>query len=222
MDMPVLLAEETGAGYELPPKGMWQGICYSIIDLGTNYWEYQWKPTVQKKFRIGFEFSADTETEQDKIFTIHKELTLSFWETSKLRELIDSWNGWQTTMTDQEVKWFNVYSLLGKEASINVVYKKSKTSWKDYADIAALAPRISKIPLHTRVNQNTWLHISEKYFNQEVFDALPRFLQEKIEVSHEYRKMFGIETLAEQEVNMKKEAETKEATPESAAAIFGE
>lgn len=221
MDMPVLLAEETGAGYELPPAGTWQGVCYSVIDLGTQKEEFEGTIKDARKVRIGFEFSADTEDEEEKIFTIHKEFTLSFGGRSKLRQYIDSWNGGQTTMTEQEAKGFNVYSLLDKEASINIVVKKSAKG-KEYADIGGLSPRIKKLALHERKNENTWLHISEKHFNEEVFDKLPNFLKEKIQEGKEYRAMYGVETLSEQEVNMKKEAETKEASPESAAAIFGE
>ena len=221
MDMPVLLAEETGAGYELPPAGTWQGVCYSVIDLGTQKEEFEGTIKDAHKVRIGFEFSADTEDEEEKIFTIHKEFTLSFGGRSKLRQFIDAWNGGETTMTEQEAKGFNVYSLLGKEASVNIVRKKSAKG-KEYADIGGLSPRIKKLALHERKNENTWLHLSDKYFNEEVFDKLPNFVKEKIQEGKEYRAMYGLETLSEQEVNMKKEAETKEETPESAAAIFGE
>ena len=104
---------------------------------------------------------------------------------------------------------------------MNIVRKKSAKG-KEYADIGGLSPRIKKLALHERKNENVWLHVSEKYFSDEVFEKLPNFIKDRIQESKEYKAIYGIETLAEQEVNMKKEAETKEVTSESAAAIFGE
>jgi hypothetical protein len=45
-------------------------------------------------------------------------------------------NGGNTPMTDEQAKTFNVFTLLNKEVSINVINKKSKSSNKEYADIA--------------------------------------------------------------------------------------
>ena len=220
--VPELLAVETGSDYEMPPTGLWQGVCYSVIDLWTQKETFEGETKDAHKVRIGFEFSAEinAETGEEKVFTIHKEFTLSFGGRSKLRQFIDSWNGGETKMTNEEAKGFNVFSLLGKEVSLNIVEKTSAKN-KKYVDISSLSPRIKKIALHTREKENTYLLLNEKYFNEETFDKLPNFIKEKIQLSPEYKKMYWIETLDEQESNMKEEAKTT-VTVADAQNVFGE
>lgn len=221
LDMPELLATEWGWDYELPPAWTWQWVCYSVIDMWTQEWEYQWSTIISKKIRIGFEFADD----EDKIHTIHKEFTLSFGWKSKLKQFIDAWNWWMTPMTNEQAKWFNVYSLLSRECSLNVVHKKSKTKNTDYADIGWLSPRIKKIALHERKNANMWLHLSKQYFNEDVFELLPQFLKDNIQKSPEYLAIYDLTPLAIQEAELHREAQANKATTasvEDAEDIFKE
>lgn len=217
LELPELLATEWEWGFELPPAWTFQGVCYSIIDMWTQEWEYQWNPIVNKKIRVGFEFADD----EDKIHTIFKEFTLSFGWKSKLRQFIDSWNWGETKMTNEEAKGFNVYTLLGKEATINVVRKKS-AKWTEYADIGGLSPRIKKIELHERKNKNSFLHLSEKYFNADVFDKLPNFLKDQIQNSPEYKALYWITDIDEQEKEIAKEIEQKQVSQKEAEDVFSE
>lgn len=230
--LPELNASEGGWDYVLPPSGTWQAVIYSIIDCGTQEEEYQWEKKTAHKIRIWFEFADD----DDKIHTVHKEFALSFNGKSKLRKFVDGMNGGNTPMTNEQAKTFNVYTLLNKECTINLVIKKS-TKWSEYADIDSLSQRIKKIALHERKNKTSFLHLSEKYFNQELFDSLPWFVREKIELSPEYAKLFWIENVAQANEEFEKElaqaqtgktpeqvessvAQAKEASVEEAKNIF--
>jgi hypothetical protein len=81
-------------------------------------------------------------------------------------------NGGNTPMTNEQAKTFNVYTLLNKECTINLVIKKSAKG-SEYADIDGLAQRIKKIALHERKAKTSFLHLSEKYYNPELFETLP-------------------------------------------------
>lgn len=200
--MPELLATEGWSEYELPPAGTFQGVCFSIIDLWTQIEEFEGNKKEAKKIRIGFEFADD----DDNIHTIYKEFTLSFGWKSKLRQFIDAWNWWQTTMTNEEAKWFNVFTLLNKEATLNVVRKKSKNG-KEYADIGWLSPRMKKIALHERKQKTFYLYLDEKYFNNEVYENQPQFIRDKIDQSPEAKKLFGIEDVEKTNDEFEKELE---------------
>lgn len=216
LELPELLATEWEWGFELPPAWTFQWVCYSIIDMWTQKWEYQGSEIISKKVRIGFEFSDD----DDKIHTIHKEFTLSFGWKSKLRQFIDAWNWWETKMTNEEAKWFNVYTLLNKETTINIVRKKS-AKWTEYADIGWLSPRIKKIELHTRKNKNFFIHLSEKFFNEEAFETLPNFIKEKVQESPEYKALYWIVDLEDQETEIQKQIrESKPVTKDEAEWVF--
>lgn len=201
--MPTLNASEGGWDYVLAPSGTWQAVIFSVIDLGTQKEEYQGVKKEAHKIRIWFEFADD----YDKIHTIYKELSLSFNSKSKLRQFVDGMNWGTTPMTDEQAKTFNVYTLLWKEATINVVHLKSKSTDNPYSDIASLSPRIKKIALHERKAKNTYLHLSEQFFNQDVFDSQPQFVREKIEQSPEAKKLFGSESVEEANEQFEKELE---------------
>jgi hypothetical protein len=128
--------------------------------------------------------------------------------------------------------------LLNKEVSINVINKKSKSSNKEYADIAWLSQRIKKIPLHERKAKTSFLHLSEKYYNPELFETLPWFVREKIEQSPEWQKLHGVENVAEANAEFESElaqaetgktinqvessvAQAKEVSTQEAQEVFG-
>jgi hypothetical protein len=65
----------------------------------------------------------------------------------------------------------------------------------------------------------------EAFYDETIMNKLPEFMQKKIMESKEFKKAFGIETLDEQEENMKKEAEEKAKQPATLADaqnVFGE
>lgn len=231
--LPELNASEGGWDYVLPPSGTWQAVIFSIIDLGTQKEEFQWVEKDMHKIRIGFEFADD----DDKVHTVFKEFGLSFNSKSKLRKFVDGMNGGNTPMTNEQAKTFNVYTLLNKETTINLIIKKS-AKWSEYADIDSLSQRIKKIAIHERKAKTNFLHLSEQHFNQEVFDSQPQFVREKIEASPEYAKLFGIENVAQANAEFEKElkqaetgksieqvessvAQAKEASVDEAKEIFG-
>ena len=107
-------------------------------------------------------------------------------------------------MTNEQAKTFNVYTLLNKECSINLVIKKS-AKWSEYADIDWLSQRIKKIALHERKNPVSWLHLSEKYFNEEVYKMQPQFVKDKIDSSPEAKKIFWVDNIEKANEEFEKE-----------------
>lgn len=205
MVLPELLATEWEGWFELAKAGTYQWVCFSVIDMWTQTESFEWNEKQVKKIRIGFEFADD----DDNIKTIFKEFSVSFGSKAKLRQYIDAWNGWNTPMTNEEAKGFNVFTLLNKEATINIVVKKSKNN-KEYNDIWGLSPRIKKIELHERKAKTHYLSLNEKFYNQETYDSQPQFIREKIELSPEFKKLFGITDIEEANAEFEKELETAE------------
>lgn len=200
LEIPELNAGEWGWDYVLPPSGTWQAVIYSIIDLWTLKEEFQWVEKDVHKIRIWFEFSDD----DDNVHSVFKEFALSFNNKSKLRKFVDWMNWGMTPMTNEQAKTFNVYTLLNKECSINLVIKKS-AKWSEYADIDWLSQRIKKIALHERKNPVSWLHLSEKYFNEEVYKIQPQFVKDKIDSSPEAKKIFWVDEIEKANDEFEKE-----------------
>ena len=113
---------------------------------------------------------------------IAKEYTLSLGAKSKLLPHLESWRG--KKFTEDEKNGFDVASVLGTACTIQVVHKTSKQG-KTRAEVQNIMKLHKSIEAPKNINPLIKFDLSE--WNEEVFTALPKFIQDKIMQSEEMK-----------------------------------
>ena len=136
--MAIIAKGNNNEGFELIEAGVHLGLCYGVIDLGTQKVTFQNEIKLQRKVRILFElpnlkkeFKAG---EGEKPFSISKEYTLSLDAKANLYKDLVSWRGKQ--FSEEELEGFDISKLLGKPCQIQIIHKQGKNG--DYAAIQSL------------------------------------------------------------------------------------
>lgn len=147
-----LIASESsgssGGNYQPIEPGMYQAICYGIIDLGTHFDE-TWKKSRHKVCiqweipEIRIELERDGQTIDAPRIT-SKQYPLSLHEKSGLRKDLESWRG--RAFTAEELRGFDLAKLLGVNCLLNIVHQ-TKDNGKTYANIAGIVPLMKGQPV---------------------------------------------------------------------------
>jgi hypothetical protein len=188
-----ILASDKGGGkdFEPIPAGMYVARCYQMIHIGTVETVYEGIKKDQNQVIIGWEFPNDTkvfkEEKGPQPLVISKTYTLSLYETSGLRILLESWRG--QSFTEDEAKSFDITKVLGAPCLINVKHVKGqgKNSGKTYAQIASVSPLMKGTTCPPAVNPKVEFSVNE--FDKDKFASFPEWLQDKIKSSKEYKEM---------------------------------
>ena len=113
--------KDTGGGdFEQPEPGTYAAICYRIIDLGTQYGEYQGVPNEKEQTLISFELNElmTTGDSAGKPFVVSKFYTTSLGKKANLRRDLESWRG--RAFTDEELAGFDPKNILGKSCMLSL------------------------------------------------------------------------------------------------------
>jgi hypothetical protein len=174
---------------ELVPEGTHVARIYEYIHLGTQKGEWEGKELIQYKLRFTFEFPTEKhvfkEGEEAKPLVMSYDATLSFNEKANLRKLAEACAG---KMTDAEAVNFDVDTLVGKACLIAVAHKPPKEGIV-YAYITGFMPLMKGLTVDPQINPTKMLTF--EHWDEEVFEALPKFVKEKIVVSPEYKILKG-------------------------------
>lgn len=162
--------------FKRAPAGSHIAVCNLVADCGLQP-GFEGKP--QRKIYVRFEIPAERvefEKNGQKVegpLTIGSFYTASMNEKATLRKHLEGWRG--KAFTDDEAAAFDVSKLLGQAAMLNVIEKES--GGKTYSNIAGL----SKLPrgMEAPSAENDLLYYDADS-SQAEFDALPKWLQEKI------------------------------------------
>lgn len=167
---------------KVPPvePGVYIGICVGVIDLGEQYSE------TFKKFsndvKIVWELVGET-VEVDgevKPRQLSKDFSVALSQKSKLRAFLSSWNGKQ--YSDEEFSELDLFDQLGKACQLNVVLNETQ----EYANIDNLMPLPKGMPAPT--TETAFVRWDMDKWDDEVFKALPEWVQDKIKKSTQYQK----------------------------------
>ena len=112
-----------------------------------------------------------------------KDYTLSFHEKATLRQHLETWRG--KKFSDDEAKRFDVTKLISVPCMINVMHKASKKTGAIFAEIGSISPMVKGMVCPDQINPTQVL--SYDSFNWEIFEALPKFIKEKVESSVEFK-----------------------------------
>lgn len=183
-----LIATGSNAEFKPVPEGSHMAVCYRVIDLGTQRWEYQGEPQIGRKVMLFWELHGEADdgsalcTEEGRPLSISKKYTLSLGKKANLRADLESWRG--KAFTEDELAGFDIGSLLGAPGMVTV--KHNQSNGKTYANVASVTrfPAALKNMRPTASNPLQLFDVNER--DMAVFDTLPEWLTDTIKQSAEW------------------------------------
>ena len=174
----IMLSAKTN---KFPPAtaGTHVAILNTVVDLGLQESRYgsQPKRELYLAFEVTDEFNewTDKEGPRREPKRVSTTVTASLSQKAKLREYVEGMLG--SRLSEAEVREFDIVGLvLGKPCLLNVIHNESNGN--TYANIASVAPlprTMTPPTLHGEL-----IAYSPDAHDAIVWDALPKFLQEKI------------------------------------------
>lgn len=174
----------------LPPvePGVYISICVGVIDLGEQLCEYKnkktgYQPKVQFVWElVGETVEVDGETKPRQLSRI---FTISSSKKGHLMGFISSWNG--VTYTKDQFGELDLCEQVGKACQLNVVLNDSG----EYANVNSAIPLPKGMPVpSTETPMICW---DMDKWDDDLFAALPEWVQEKIKKSIQYQKLHAPE-----------------------------
>jgi hypothetical protein len=179
-----------GRDIELIPQETYQGVCYAVVDFGTQHIK---EFNVDKeRVLIGWEIPAvriEIERDGKKLDlprAISKEFTLSLHKKSNLRPLLESWRG--KAFTKEEEAGFHLKNLLGANCMIQILHDTSKRTGEPYAYVANVSKLYAGLEKREPENKLQYFNFEE---HNEIPDNIPEWMVNKIKDSYEYHEKFG-------------------------------
>ncbi len=175
-----------GAGKDLAPEGTHVVACIQIIDKGTKEGT---KGDDYRAFAYGLELTEEDGDEPVTVFPMlaaqyDKEGALKIGAKSKLGKAYAAFMGKSINPEDE----IEIDATLGRYAMATIVHKTVDS--KTYANVEAIVALTKGMKPRRYKSELKSLYLEEGEFDQEVFDDLPDFIQEEIEKSPEYAKLF--------------------------------
>lgn len=161
--------------------------CYSLIDLGTQEVEWQGDTKHIRKLHITWELpeimKVFNEEKGEQPQVIGKEYTLSFGDKANLYTDLTSWFAGNEPNGDMQA-WLDE-QIVGTPCMLNIIHKTSAKG-RVYAKIATITPLPKSVKCPKQINPS-FLFDLETRLDSEAFDKIPKFLQDKIALSPEYK-----------------------------------
>ena len=182
-----IMATGSNKEFKPTPEGNHMAVCFRVIDLGTQRWEYQGEPQIGRKVLIAWELHGEDEEgnpltmDDGRPLSASSTYTLSLGKKAILRAHLEAWRG--KAFTEAEMAGFDVSQLLGQPCMVSI--KHTSKNGKTYANVAAVSrfPAALKAHKPTAVNQLQLFDISEP--DEAILDSLPDWIKEKVNESVE-------------------------------------
>jgi hypothetical protein len=175
----------------LPKAGTHIARVVGFIYMGTISGEYLGQPLVNQKIRLTWELPEELhafkEGEDAKPLVHSEEYTLSMGKKSKLRPVVEGMIG--VSLTDEEAYGFDVETLLNQPCLVSIKIEETKTGAK-FAKIASTSPLMKGQVCKEAFNPIKKL--TYEAWDQAQFDALPKFIKDKMVTSKEYKVLKGL------------------------------
>jgi hypothetical protein len=168
--------------FEQVPEGTFVARCYGLVFLGTQETTYKGESKQKEQLMIQWELLDDEgKTKEGKPFTISKTYTRTLDERGTLYGDLNAWRG--KRFTAEELQEFDMVTILGAYAQLQVLHDTNEQSGKTYANVTALMPYKGAKP--AAVNENILFDIDEP--DAETFNRLSDYLKRKIQAAPEFR-----------------------------------
>lgn len=181
--------------YPIVAAGNYVGRLYSIVDLGTQHFEYDTGPKDERKMEFTFELPTETtvfkEGEEPKPFVVSARYTLSFHEKANLTKLLKSWQGKSPTGDELRSGSWKLPDLLGLPALVSVIHSEPNSKGKVYANISSVTPLVKGMECPAQVNPTVWFFLGyqgrAEDLDNKTYDELRPFVKEMIAKSPEFQ-----------------------------------
>lgn len=178
-----LIASGSNKEFKLVPEGSHMAVCFRVIDLGTQRWEYQGEPQIGRKVLIGWELHGEADdgtplkTDDGHALNVSKTYTLSLGRKANLRADLESWRG--KTFTEQELAGFDISQLLGQPCMVTI--KHTKKADKTYTNVASVTrfPAALKNSKPTAESNLQLFDVKEP--DNVVYESLPDWIKKQID-----------------------------------------
>lgn len=181
--MSVTISETGGKGtFEMAPEGTTIGICYQIIDMGTQKTNWDGEENHKRKVQIGWELPREPMTD-GRPFVVQKPYTISLHEKASLRRDLEAWRG--RAFTAEELRGFDIAKLLGKACTLTITHTH-KENGKTYANVKSVSGVIKGTVVPELVNRPIQLSLNPREFDKAVYDTLSDWMRAKIAMSPEF------------------------------------
>ena len=181
-----IIAKEVMTRIEPISEGVHVGICYGVVDIGSQY-SKQYDKTARKVI-IMWEISDETYTDKDgneQPRTLSREYTLSLNEKSGLRKMLEQWRS--RKFTEEERLGFDLMNIVGLPCQITVIHEEKNGN--TYANMSGIMvyPKGAEPP--KQHNASIYFDTTDKTLSQldEEMKILPEWIQNKIKESDEYK-----------------------------------
>ena len=208
-----IYASNSGGSFEIPDPGLYVGRCYKAVDIGTQMVAYQGNPPKPvRQVLIWWELLLDEEgvevrMENGEPFTVMGKYTLSTSPKGNLRKLIDSWGS--KPLTPEQADNFDISKMVGKYCNITVNHTESKDGQKTFVNVASVSMTKKK---PDPVNELMVWTVTDP--DDEDFNDMPEWLQNKIKESQEWALPVGEEKIEDVEISEKGEINPSKADPD--------
>jgi hypothetical protein len=160
---------------ELPPEGNHYVVCYSIVDLGTQWNNNKGKE--QSEIRISWEFMNELMSD-GRPFVIGKTYNFSSHPSSALVLDLESWRGQGFDCS------FDLEELLGMVAAMHIKHGVGPNG--NYAGFTSVIKPPNGVP-ERRSPRNPSVLFTLSAYDDAVYRSLPNWLQNKIAQSREFK-----------------------------------
>ena len=181
--MPLTASDKGGKDFPIVPSGVFQAVCQSVIDLGTQYnKEYDnWSHKVLITWELPTErIQVEREGEDvDMPRVVSRRFTLSLHSKSAFRPFLESWRGMAFNAVD--LMGFDISKLLGVNCQLNIVH--NTVGDKTYANVATAMPLLKGMPKLQPENPELYYSIEDHGLNipDEIHDWQKKIIMESRE-----------------------------------------
>lgn len=189
--MGLIAKDKGGSDIEPVPAGMHHGICYGVVDLGTQpaFGKFPARRKVVILFELP-ELRIELPDKQDPKKKVNLPRALSLKETltlaskGNLRPKLESWRG--RAFTEHELEGFDLKNIIGANSLVNVVHKT--TDGKTFANISGLNPLVTGMKKKTAETPPLYFSFEDLPKTGEIKfpPQMPQWIQGLIMQSDEY------------------------------------
>ena len=180
------LPAPTESNFTPTPAGTHLGICYRVIDLGTQQTTFNGETKQAHKVLLSWELPEER-MDDGRPFMISQSYTWSMHEKATLRKSLEAWRGMAFTERDFGPTGFDIKNVLGKACTLSVVHTTKNNNL--YANVSSIGKVMKGITVPALTNPIVYLWLVTERWDAKAFSELSASLQGKIMSSPEYLEM---------------------------------
>lgn len=189
--MPIIAKDKGGTDFAPIPAGMHHGVCYAVVDLGT---QKNHNPMYPPRRKVHFLFELPGEridiVKDDEAKNVARIIgcgyTLSLATKGNLRPMLQSWRG--RPFTEQELIGFDLKAVLGANCLLNVIHEEKVTPHgkRIFANISNINPLAKGMVKCAPENPLMYFSLDDIQGRIEFPKQMTEWLRDTIMKSEEY------------------------------------